>query len=285
MVLFPSLNDKSIKIHYLTITKEQAQFWLTKNTNNRNLRKSKLNSYIKQMNDGQWLESADPIRFVGNYERLIDGQHRLTAFIQSNLTSLNVLVVTNLQSNVFKVLDTGGTRSAGDVLKIEGYANSINLSASVKAIIGLQKNLVTYKSNGHLLSMNSKVASISNQDVINFIEKHPEIVNIVKQAESWYDRFSALSRTEYSSYYFMFLDKDKDTAHAFFDQLSSGLNLTATNPVYVLRKKLEQDKMSGVKLVGKMRQHIIIYCWNAVRQGKEIKNLGIRYDSDLPKIL
>jgi len=284
MVLFPSLNDKSIKIHYLTITKEQAEFWLTKNQNNRNLRRSKLDSYIKQMNDGQWLESADPIRFVGNYERLIDGQHRLTAFIQSNLTSLTVLVVTNLQSDVFKVLDTGGTRSAGDVLKIEGYANTTKIAATIKAIIGLQKNLVTYTSNGHLLSMNGK-SSISNQDVIDFIQKHPEITDIVKQSECWYDRFSGLSSTEYGSFYFIFLAKDRETAFSFFDQLSSGLNLTATNPVYALRKKLEQDKMSGVKLVGKMRQHIIIYCWNAVRQGKEIKNLVIKYDSDLPKIL
>lgn len=284
MVLFPSSNDKSIKIHYLTITKEQAKLWLTKNENNRNIRKGKLEAYISQMNKGQWLESADPIRFVGNYERLIDGQHRLTAFIQSNLTSLNVLVVTNLQSDVFKVIDTGGTRSAGDVLKIEGYANTTKIAAIIKAIIGLQKNMVTYSISGHLLTMVGK-ASISNQDVVDFLQKNPNIIEIVKKSEAWYDRFKGISATEYGSFYFVFSQKSEETAIAFFDQLSSGLNLTATNPVYVLRKKLEQDKMSGVKLVGKMRQHMIIYCWNAVRQGKEIKNLVIKYDSDLPKIL
>lgn len=284
MVLFPSFNDKSIKIHYLTITKEQAQFWLTKNTNNRNLRKGKLDSYVKQMNNGQWLESADPIRFVGNYERLIDGQHRLTAFIQSNLTSLNVLVVTNLQSDVFKVLDTGGTRSAGDILKIEGYASGGKMAAAIKAIINLEKNLVAFATNGAIMSKSGK-ESISNQDISNFVANNPDMPEIVRLAEVWYDKFKGLGPSEYAAFYYHFKKKDAQAAYNFFEQLSSGLNLTATSPIYVCRKKFEQDKMSGVRLVGKMRQHIIIYCWNAVRQGKEIKNLVIKYDSDLPKIL
>lgn len=273
-----------MKFAYLSITKEQASFWLEKNIENRAINQPRIQSYVAQMNSGQWLEAADPIRFAGNFERLIDGQHRLTAFIQSNLKELPVLVVSELEEKAFTVIDTGKLRAAGDVLKTAGYESPKRMSSIAKAVMSMKKNLTAFAMGGDILTVNGK-STITNQDVLEFVQNFADMHEVVKQSERWWTKFAALSATEYGAYYILFREKSEETALQFFEQLTNGLNLNAGNPIYALRRKLEQDKMTGVKMTGKMRQHIILYCWNAYRQGKEVRNIAVKYESELPKII
>lgn len=94
-------------IQELVIDKNQAESWLRKNFSNRNLSKKHVAFLQSQMDRGEWVFAADPIRFAGNFERLIDGQHRLTAFIRSTMQDIRVLVVTGLDESVFDNMDTG----------------------------------------------------------------------------------------------------------------------------------------------------------------------------------
>lgn len=273
-----------MKIAYFSITKEQARFWLEKNIENRAINQPRIQSYVAQMNSGQWLEAADPIRFAGNFERLIDGQHRLTAFIQSNLKELPVLVVSELEEKAFTVIDTGKFRSAGDVLKTAGYESPTRTSAIARAVMSMKRNMAAFAMQGYVLTMSGKSA-ITNQSVLEFVQNFPDIHEVVKQSERWCAKFAALSATEYGAYYILFSEKNKETAFQFFEQLTMGANLNIGNPIYALRRRLEQDKMTGIKMTGKMRQHIIIYCWNAYRQGKEVKNIAVKYDNEIPKVI
>jgi hypothetical protein len=168
-----------MKFTYLSITKEQARFWLEKNIENRAINQPRIQSYVAQMNSGQWLEAADPIRFAGNFERLIDGQHRLTAFIQSNLKELPVLVVSELEEKAFTVIDTGKLRAAGDVLKTVGYESPRRMSAIAKAVMSMKKNLTTFAMGGDLKTVSAKSA-ITNQSVLEFVQNFPDIHEIVK---------------------------------------------------------------------------------------------------------
>lgn len=97
-----------MNIQKMTITKEVAAFWLTKNDKNRRLSDNRVLDYMRQMNDGLWLLAGDPIRFEGNYLRLLDGQHRLTAFIKSNLQTISFVVATGLNADAFLVIDAHG---------------------------------------------------------------------------------------------------------------------------------------------------------------------------------
>lgn len=273
-----------IQFSYLSITKQQAKYWLSKNQQNRRLSEQKVLSYVHQMNTGQWQQTGDPIRFTGNYERLIDGQHRLTAFVQSNLQELPVLVANNVDPDAFKVLDTGKVRSAGDVLHIAGYKNAGRLAAATKAIINLSKGLVAFDSSGYSLTING-TGNVSNADVQNFIESEPEMVEIVNQANNWYKVFAGLSSSEYAAYFYHFSKKNKESANTFLNMVATGINLDYGHPAYALRRRLEKDIRAGKKMVGKMRQALVIYCWNAYRKGKEVRNISIKYEDALPPIL
>lgn len=269
-------------IFKIKVTKELAQEWLTKNQSNRGLHRRHVEFLRRQMNDGLWMYSADPIKFSGNYVRLIDGQHRLTAFIESELLELEFLIATDLEDQSFHVFDTGRPRSAKDVLHIEGYQYSGRIAAVVKTINIIESGRVIRTVRGGEMKSQS---STTNHEVFEFAENHPELTDIVKQAEAWYGRFPALKPAEYGAFYYIFAKSSQDQAFSFFQDLSSGLNLTEDNPVYLLRKKLELDKISSTRMVARMRHSLMVLAWNAYKLGKSVKRLTYKPGDELPGIL
>lgn len=94
------------------ITPEMARLWLQKNTVNRKLRPSYVDFLVKEIKQGRFTYTGDPIRFdeQGN---LIDGQHRLTAVDKANI-GINSAVIFGLPPDVFSKLDSGLMRTLAD---------------------------------------------------------------------------------------------------------------------------------------------------------------------------
>lgn len=272
-------------IQEVVIDKKQAEFWLRKNVSNRNITKSHVLFLKKQMDRGEWVYSADPIRFAGDFDRLLDGQHRLTAFIQSTMEEMRVLLITGLDECVFDNMDTGKTRSAGDLLSSLGYENGAKLSAAIKMINSVNAGLVGVRDASGGGANRRDGTSMTNHDVSLFLQSNIEIIEMNKQADRWYRSFAALVRPEYCCFYFIFSKKDPDMAFEFLNTFAKGANLSESSPIFVLRKKLEQNKLSSTKMVAKMKQSLIIQAWNAYRQGREIKRLHFNPGEPLPEIL
>lgn len=77
------------------ITPRIAKTMLSHNTGNRPLRKAVVQRYATDMENGDWQDNGDPIRFDTN-GRLIDGQHRLEAVILSD-TPIDAWVLRGLK--------------------------------------------------------------------------------------------------------------------------------------------------------------------------------------------
>ena len=100
----------------MTVTPSLASKWLEMNTGNRRLRQSHVAHLANQMKQGRWMLSPEPIVF-SKKGRLLDGQHRLNAVIQSGCKiEASVALVAN--EEVFRVLDQGINRSNSDILNI-----------------------------------------------------------------------------------------------------------------------------------------------------------------------
>ncbi len=111
----------------ILVTPEIAAHWLASNTSNRPLRKSLVRDYAAQMKGGEWLVTHQQIAFTGNLTspgRLIDGQHRLSAVIQSG-ASVRMSVAFGVEENTFTVTDRGASRSAGDCAEIPKVGASV----------------------------------------------------------------------------------------------------------------------------------------------------------------
>ena len=117
-------NESSLRYTRREVNPELAEAILTINTDNRPVDQSRVNKYAKQMASGLWKEtSAELIQIAGVYGhedcRLIDGQHRLRAIMQSGVTLL-MTIVDGCDASTFDVIDTGKTRTHNDVFAIDG---------------------------------------------------------------------------------------------------------------------------------------------------------------------
>jgi len=120
-----------MEIQIETITPKEAEYILnTTNARNRNIRGNKVSEMVRDLHDGNWRFNGDAIRFDrdGN---LLDGQHRLTACLESGIP-IQTLVVKGLDSAVMSTIDTGTKRSAGDLFSLKGVAYPTQIAASCR---------------------------------------------------------------------------------------------------------------------------------------------------------
>lgn len=129
------------------------------------------------MKDGEWLVSPDAIAFDFS-GRLINGQHRLKAIVNSGET-VTCLVVWNLPPEAFKIADVGVKRTGGDVLRIEGFKNPEELAAVCR--------LVALWSQGRLEECN-QYENVENTTIVDiattFSEELSEIVKRINKKKN-----------------------------------------------------------------------------------------------------
>ena len=121
-----------MQIEVKTITPEVAAIMLANNPSNRNIRKGHVADMARDMLAGAWQTNGDAIRLNGDGS-LIDGQHRLSACVQSGVP-FETVVITGLPSSVRDTVDGGAKRTHGDRLSMRGVANATSVSACARMI-------------------------------------------------------------------------------------------------------------------------------------------------------
>ena len=100
------------------INKERAAHYLTLNRNNRPINNKRVIQYVTEMKAGKWKEGTGEGLKISKEGFLIDGQHRLTAIVAADV-SIQMLIVYDLEQDIFDVLDTGRNRGANEVFALK----------------------------------------------------------------------------------------------------------------------------------------------------------------------
>lgn len=129
------------------------------NINNRPARVGAIKRYATDILNGNWMATGETIVF-DNKGYLKDGQTRLMAAMQANAT-LPFLVVRGVPEEAFIVMDSGATRTPGDIFTIAGIekpgkcancmSSAISLLKGKKAVFGSKgdTNLTASGNNGN----------------------------------------------------------------------------------------------------------------------------------------
>lgn len=146
------------------ITPDMAYGLLTKNTKNyRRISPTVVQRYAEVMRRGEWELNGEPITFAKD-GTLLNGQHRLTAVVESGAT-VQMLVVTGIDNDVV-TYDDGKIRSSVDIARAQG----INASTRELAV----SNLMCSESfDGHKFHRSSK------RNIADYCGAH---LNQIKQA-------------------------------------------------------------------------------------------------------
>jgi hypothetical protein len=257
------------------ITPDYARKILKTNKSNRVLRMPTILRYSKDMSNGNWkTDTAETIK-ISDEGNLIDGQHRLHAVIHSN-QSIFFHVAYNIDRDVFKYLDTGASRSASDIFKIDGIKNAHSVTSIIQTYNRLKiSGLRTLQKNQNL----------TNAELLDVYYENPEYWQYVcRKSDSWYDSFAKiLSQSTIGGFFALFNDINKDDSENFVNQLCTGHNIT-NQTIELLRKRLIQEKISIKKTSPLIRNSMILKTWNLFRKNESVKVLKFDPEKEsLPK--
>jgi hypothetical protein len=261
------------------ITPELAKKYLETNLENqRNISHGYLSTLRRQVKLEQWQLTGQPIIFDSN-GKLIDGQHRLMALIYENKT-VPFLVVRGAPPRSFMVIDTGKSRTKGNILAIKKVPNYNAVAASVLGVLNYRRALTIVSKHGE---NNEKTRhgsfaqlTMTSTEIVNEYEAHSsaydEVAHIaIKMRKtiqpSVVGTVIALSAID--------AGHDFNVISSFWNNYYKGVGLTETNPALLLRNKINTNDKSKAKL---RQPNLILLCvkaWNLYITGKSSKILKI----------
>lgn len=246
-------NKNDLKVSWVEITPKIAEKMLESNySQNRKIKKKTVDSYSDQLKNGLWKDdSAESIK-ISSTKKLIDGQHRLSAIIQSGVTAV-MLVVENITEDAISAIDDGSKRTLSDSILISGIENKkFNQKIIANTIISLDV-LKTACSLNRKISVIKKNRRSSITATLEFAKKITNLYDVVSEFMTEYNansikRIIPLGSSAIPLYY-VFSQVDKEFTNIFFKTIETGIpqdNLGINSPSFIVYNAIIGYKFRSV---------------------------------------
>ena len=264
---------KNFEITVEKVTPKKAAAMLTHNKTNRRLESRRVDNLARELLAGNWKLNGDAIRFYVTGD-LADGQHRLTACVESGVSFLTV-IIRGVPLPAMPTIDRGRSRTRNDVLKLQGMTNTERLAGSLPYIVGFLEYGDPLRSG----SQQFQKTIFSDQAMFELLEEHPGIIDAAEGIGAYQRAMRILTPSTSAALFFMFRTLDEEDAARFFLDLDTGVGLTAVDPVYRLRERLMKDR-SDMTRRGTQLYHqwmkLAGAAWNMRRRGTPCRSLQSR---------
>ncbi|GAA1543618.1 hypothetical protein [Nocardioides humi] len=241
-------------VEIVEVTPQIAETWLSRNPNNRNLRRPVVDSYARDIEAGRWRLNGETVKF-GPGGVLLDGQHRLSAVVQAG-TSVPMVVVRNLGGDVMATVDTGAKRSYADALKLAGEENTTTLAAVVRRAVMWERGMRT----------NTGAIKPTALEMDDFLDRHPEIRASADLASRLASR-ETLPASVFGLCHHLFVRLDPEQADLFLMRVADGDEVPKEHPIAQLRRRITLLRVRGGRINETEGLALAIQTWNTVRAG------------------
>lgn len=255
----------SIEFKVVEITPEDARRLLKSSKGNRPVTRKRILQYAAVMGLGQWVLNGQAI-ILDEYGSMTDGHGRCAACVEAGVPFVTVLIY-NVPRSSWITLDSGKTRSGGDVFGIEGITNPILKNAIVNKYYGLVKGMTIASEGGsmHQLGLDFKGKALE------IYQKHPEVFDWAASISS-----KAVDRGlkgicvasilgGIASYLVLEKGRKKELVERFFESLVSSFS-----PLFVSTRTRLKGTSKGVE-----RQAILADAWDKFTTGRESISIRI----------
>lgn len=259
------------------LTPQLAEEWKEKLAKNRPLMESVVLEYADAICRGEWQMNGEAIIF-DDHENVIDGQHRIHAVILSG-KSIDTLVVRGVKSKAFHTLDQHSRRTRAQILAVEGEAYYNHYAGALSWL---------WRYNNGQMASKTKTASrgqFSTSVMLRERSNHPGLrdsVHFICGTNYQLSRFASLPLS--CTLHYIFSQKDKDKADAFFEKLCTGENLNVGNPIYILRERLISNRAELHKFSSVVQAALIVKTWNAFRASRKLGQLKYAQNESFPEV-
>lgn len=215
------------KFEDVVVTPAKAKEWLDTNESNRNVSRKVVEAYARDMTNGRWKYTGDPIRFDqdGN---LIDGQHRLEAVIVSGQKQ-KFHVVHGILRDHRRVIDTGRKRSVADNAFMDyGVKNAPQVTAAARVILRWR--------NGTLRQTSQM--KLSEAEVYDFVIENDATLQEAASYAQKLRRIITITGASATAAYHETRLVDAIAAEEFWDKVLSGVELKVGDPALAFRNAI-----------------------------------------------
>lgn len=261
----------------VTITPEVAEWLLTFNDGNRKPAPNHVKRLARDMKAGKWMLTGVPI--IMNGERLLDGQHRLMACVQSG-TPFTTALVGGTPTSAMPAIDVGSKpRTVADALQWDGVANA-------KAVPKVARELMALMT-GASLRDSTALNAPTWAEVRDFYHEHSRVIqegyrlgHRVQQAlrkpsaATWGTAFAWL----------LACDASYDAVELFATKLCTGASLADRSPLLTLRNWAIRAHSERRQLRSDELLIAVVKAWNAWVGGKQMALMRVLPDEKLPTV-
>ena len=253
------------------ITPSNAKKYLDSNKNNRPINQAGVDRYARAMREGKWDLNGQTITFdtEGN---VLDGQHRLSAVVQSN-TSIETYVVRGILRESFDTIDVGRNRTTADLLSLQGNSNSSILATAARFILceEVLEDIIFYAKPDSMI--------ITPRDIVECVEQRPALIKSAKFLGGIHiNRILGKGIAAYLHYKFAQINEEK--ADYFLTKLAKGDGLGLGDPILnyrnlLIRHSFTKGNNGRIEMIA-----LGIKAWNLFIKGK--KSTSLRWQESEP---
>jgi hypothetical protein len=272
-------SNGAVDIEVVKVTKAQAKEWLERNEVNRPLRNRVVAAYRRDMEDGHWSFTAEPVQ-ISRTGRLLNGQHRLTAFVTSKgVRHLELLVASGLPDETQSMMDQGVARRLTDALAMShGHVKNVTLVASISRWMTLAPEITPQMTHSSLRG------KVTTAEALSTFEKNEDIATAAERAVT-YRNYIDGSPTAIG-YTWLHLNRANATAcNEFFAGMADMEWQWKNDPRKAALRRLQVIHRDGdVKTsleTGVMMISLLTRAWNYWRKEEEVESLIVRSRSGL----
>ena len=238
--------------------KMAADLLRTNPEHQRNIKPANLHKIEADLRAGKFVVNGQTV-IRDEKKRLMDGQHRLQAVVNTGIGIWTILV-SDIPEEYFRLIDVGVARSFADTLTTTERKQTKSLAAAVARLAEYLRNPQSVGSG----------AVFSHSELLDVVEMSPgfeealRAVGVCKQL---------ITPSQLTWLYYLARQEDPDKADAFIRGIAYGEMLTKTSPIYQLRLRLITGKSQGYHPGPREMQALFIKTWNAYLRGEQMKLL------------
>jgi len=249
-----------LTVGIITVTPQVARDLLLKGKRNREVSKVRVRQYARTMRNGEWVV-AQPLLF-DDQGAMIDGQHRCRAVVDSGVPVEFLAIYGYVRDSVFGRLDDTRPRSLRDWMHDRGE--------ELPAVTATVTKLMHRHSLGRIPFSTGGDVALTGPEGLVFLDEHPDIRQAI-HGPGTVNPYA--SRATCCFLYCLFCKSDKALANVFFVDLITGDREGESDPIYLLRSRLQSNRYAKIKMRQVEMGALIIKAWNATKAGQPMRLL------------
>ena len=262
--------QSDIQIEKVLIDPGLATELLKGNVANRTLTRTKVLKYANDIRSGNWTaDTAETIKLTSNM-RLLDGQHRLSAIVESK-QAVYMFIAYNVPESAMNNIDTGFTRTTKNIFELNGITNAQSISSAIKKYLAYKNFKYNVGENDPVKQMN-----ITNKQALDEYNSRPEFwQDLQTRFQKNRSKFKNLEVTYLMSWFALCNDIDSQMTTTYFNALLSGVGFSNTkDPIYLFRQYLIEKCKTNNRT---MNFALFVKSWNLMRKKQTLTIL--RYNA------